>query len=60
MGRFSSNLEDGSVKTHLHTSPIVVKNTFYMTEAKPTAEGLGSIIGWDGVMNRAECTSDPR
>ena len=24
-GRFSSNLEDGSVKTHLHTSPIVVK-----------------------------------
>ena len=26
MGRFSSNLEDdGSVKTHLHTSPIVVK-----------------------------------
>ena len=24
MGRFSSNLEDGSVKTHLHTSPIVV------------------------------------
>ena len=24
-GRLSSNLEDGSVKTHLHTSPIVVK-----------------------------------
>ena len=24
-GRFSSNLDDGSVKTHLHTSPIVVK-----------------------------------
>ena len=24
-GRYSSNLEDGSVKTHLHTSPIVVK-----------------------------------
>ena len=25
LGRFSSNLEDGSVKTHLPTSPIVVK-----------------------------------
>ena len=26
-GEISSNREDGSVKTHLHTSPIVVKIT---------------------------------
>ena len=29
-GEISSNLEDGSVKTHLHTSPIVVKINRYI------------------------------
>ena len=35
-GRFSSNLEDGSVKTHLHTSPIVVKIKFEHEEGNYT------------------------
>ena len=36
--RFSSNREDGSVKTHLHTSPIVVKIT--ATKSKQLVPGI--------------------